>query len=75
MQKELLAYKKSEKDIEKELGADAVIYQDLDSLKKSIFPKNGTTPCMACLTGDYPTSIAGSEKLIQSRNEDRSVVG
>lgn len=71
VEQELLANDKSLQEIEKELGADAVIYQEVDSLKAALFPKANVLPCMACLTGEYPTPIDSSEELITSRNRSR----
>jgi amidophosphoribosyltransferase len=71
MEKELLAHDKSLQEIEKELGADGVIYQEVESLKDALFPQKNLTPCMACLTGEYPTATEGVNDLIKTRNEDR----
>ena len=71
VEKELLAHNKTPEEIEETLGADGVIYQELDSLKNALFPLKNITPCMACLTGEYPTTIAGASELIKTRNEDR----
>lgn len=70
-EKELLAHDKSLQEIEKELGADGVIYQEVESLKAALFPQKNITPCMACLTGEYPTPTEGAKDLIKTRNEDR----
>jgi amidophosphoribosyltransferase len=72
MENELLANNRSLLSLEEELGADGVIYQEVEALKNAIFPQKNITPCMACLTGQYPTTIDGVKELIQSRNEDRS---
>jgi len=72
MENELLANNKSLQGIEEELGADGVIYQEIESLQAALFPDKNVTPCMACLNGQYPTTIDGSKELIQLRNEDRS---
>ncbi len=72
MENELLANNKTLQSLEKELGADGVIYQEIEALRDAIFPNKNITPCMACLNGQYPTAIDGVRELIQSRNEDRS---
>ncbi|MGZ3797433.1 MAG: amidophosphoribosyltransferase, partial [Pseudobdellovibrionaceae bacterium] len=72
MEKELLANNKSLQNLEEELSADGVIYQDIEALKDALFPKKNITPCMACLNKQYPTDIGGANELIQLRNEDRS---
>ncbi len=59
--KELIAGKNKEKYGEKEyinkvrntIGADSLLYQTLDDLKKSI-GKDESQLCLACLTGEYP---------------------
>jgi amidophosphoribosyltransferase len=71
MEKELLAHDKSLQAIESELSADGVIYQEVESLKDALFPKKDKLPCMACLTGEYPTATEGIRELVKTRNEDR----
>ncbi|MBL7714721.1 MAG: amidophosphoribosyltransferase [Bdellovibrionales bacterium] len=74
--KELIASGRTDQEIEKELGANAVIYQDLEGLKASIGLSGGKTPCMACLDGKYPTDVqAAGESFAQSRNRDRGGQG
>lgn len=54
---ELIAFNKTDKDICKEIGADALIYQDLDELKKNIVQENKdlkTFDC-SCFDGIYVT--------------------
>lgn len=65
---ELIASNRSVAEVEKELGADAVIYQDMPGLKSAI----GGNPCTACLDGNYPTDIASvGGRFEKSRIEDR----
>lgn len=65
---ELLATNRSEAEIAKHLGADRVIYLDLDSLQEAIgLPK----VCMACLGGEYPTDIAAGKEFARKRSSDR----
>jgi amidophosphoribosyltransferase len=71
MEKELIANDRDLRGIEDELGADGVIYQEVESLKAALFPERKVRPCMACLTGEYPTPIEGSRDLIASRSGDR----
>ena len=40
-------------EIRKEIGADSLLYQNLDDLKKAI-GKTESELCLACLNGDYP---------------------
>jgi amidophosphoribosyltransferase len=66
--KELAAATKSVEEIRKSIGADSLIYQTIDNLKKSI----GVPMCMACLDGDYPTEVpkeAGEAFEKQRENE------
>jgi amidophosphoribosyltransferase len=75
VQSELLAYGRDQKAIEKELGADAVIYQDLAGLESSVLeagnPAKPVSLCMACVDGRYPTDISVAARFAQSRREDR----
>ena len=54
---ELIAFNKADKDICKEIGADGLIYQDLDELKKNIIQESKdlkTFDC-SCFDGIYVT--------------------
>jgi amidophosphoribosyltransferase len=68
--RELIASGRSLAEIEAELGADAVIYQDLEGLRAAI----GGNPCMACLDGKYPTDISAGKKMAEVRAADRKGV-
>lgn len=69
---ELIASGRTLPEIEKELGADAVIYQSLEGLRKSITDK----PCMACLDGSYPTDVScAGAKFTATRSKDRKQSG
>lgn len=63
VESELIASGRDLATIERELGADAVIYQDIEGLRRSIeeaatgAAQAGITPCMACLDGCYPTEV------------------
>jgi amidophosphoribosyltransferase len=80
--KELIAHDKDYKEIEKELGADALIYMDLEGLKAAILSalksskpellQNGLVPCMACLDGKYPTDVSQGQVLTDARIRDRA---
>lgn len=71
---ELLANRRSETEIERELGADLVVYQTLEGLSRAIHTSaGGETPlCRACLDGKYPTSVEGSLALQAERGKTRS---
>ena len=64
-EEELIAHNKKIKEIEKEIGADKLIYMDVESLKNCI----GTELCTACVTGDYPTSIGEAKNLQNLRRK------
>ncbi len=66
---ELIASGRDLSTIEKELGADAVIYLDLKGLKQSI----GDPICVACLTGEYPTNVEGGTQFASVRAADRKL--
>ncbi|MEK7690350.1 MAG: amidophosphoribosyltransferase, partial [Bdellovibrionota bacterium] len=75
---ELIAADRDAAQIEKELGADAVIYQDVEGLRQAIFGTKGgdakeRRPCMACLDGKYPTDISQGIALGTARARDRAV--
>lgn len=65
---ELIAHNRSVEEIEKELGADGVVYLDHSGLKKALTLKK---PCMACLDANYPTDIAAGAKMAEERVKDR----
>ena len=54
---ELLAFNKDDKDICEEVGADGLIYQDLDELKKNITEENNNLKLFdcSCFDGIYVT--------------------
>ncbi|MGK5087518.1 amidophosphoribosyltransferase [Bdellovibrionota bacterium FG-2] len=68
---ELLASDREISVIEKDLGADGVIYQSLEGLKRSIGLAPPAGLCHACLDGNYPTDVALALKLTAKRKRDR----
>jgi amidophosphoribosyltransferase len=79
IESELIASGRDNAKIEKELGVDAVIYQDLEGLKRSIQDASEAShastrfePCMACLDGKYLTdvSVAGA-RFAAARQAER----
>jgi amidophosphoribosyltransferase len=80
---ELIASKRNLAAIEKDLGADAVIYQDVEGLESAINtartlaggPAQGNSkirPCMACIDGKYPTEVAAAgARFAADREADR----
>ncbi len=71
MHGELIAATKKIEEIAKEIGADELRYQTLDSLKRAI--GLGENICTGCLTGIYPTPLAQklSDKLRNKENKER----
>ncbi len=65
---ELIAYNRSEAEIAKMIGADRVIYMDIESLKEAIGQQN---ICKACLDGEYPTDISDAKEFKENRGKDR----
>jgi amidophosphoribosyltransferase len=84
VQSELIAYGRTNAEIEKELGADAVVYQSIDGLVRSVTvaehssqnagkvpARTPFSPCTACLDGCYPTDVAQGKGFAQTREKDR----
>jgi len=75
VKEELIASGQSLSEIERDLGADAVIYQDIEGLRRSIAESGtgagGSRPCMACLDGEYPSDVSAGSKFGAARKEDR----
>lgn len=67
---ELIANNRTIKEIERELGADKLIYIDKESLVRA---SGFNDLCMACITGDYPTKIDGSEELEKQRSSVHNI--
>ncbi|MGK5085682.1 amidophosphoribosyltransferase [Bdellovibrionota bacterium FG-1] len=66
---ELIASGRTVAAIAKNLGADALIYQDIPGLTHAI---QSTHPCMACIDGKYPTDISISSACFAvNRQKDR----
>ncbi len=62
--KELIAYNKSNQQIEKELSVDHLIYQDVPNLKKSIVYKTEINNLdLSCFDGNYITNNITEEYL------------
>lgn len=66
---ELVAYERTEDQIAEELGADRVVYQSLDGLKKAL---EQNSLCTGCLTKTYPTDVSHGTQFEEMRNLDRS---
>ena len=70
-ERELIAGKKEVEEIRKEIGADTLIYQEIEGLKKAI--GLGNNLCMACLTGEYVTDVSEAQAKIlgETREKER----
>ena len=73
---ELIAAGRDAHQIETALGADRVIYLDIEGLRAALraaAPESGMTlPCMACLDGKYPTDVAAAGgRFAAVRKSDR----
>lgn len=63
---ELIANGKTIDEIEKEIGADRLIYMDVEGLQRAV----GTTKmCTACVTGEYPTTTEHTSELTELRKK------
>ncbi len=63
---ELIAHGKTIEQVEKDIGADRLIYMDVEGLEKAV----GTTNmCTACVTGNYPTTTEHTKELSQLRKK------
>ncbi len=70
---ELLAFGRDSEQIEREIGADAVIYMTHDGLLASLRNNQpGLTPCLACLDGNYPTDVSEGKRFAEKRTRDRA---
>jgi amidophosphoribosyltransferase len=74
---ELIASERADEEVAKEIGADWLIYQDLDDLIASTQEGNPTIKNfeMSIFDGNYPTSISADylEDLESSRGDDQKV--
>ncbi len=51
---EIIAARHSSEDVRRLIGADALVYQDLESLCRLY---SDLSCCMACFSGEYPTGL------------------
>lgn len=63
---ELIAADKTIEQIEKEIGADKLIYMDVEGLENAIGTKE---VCEACLTKNYPTTTKHTKELTELRRK------
>ncbi len=71
--KEFIANELTEEEIARAIGADQVIYQDLDDLLEAVREGNPKIQkfCMACFDGKYPTPDV-TEEVLRAAEESRS---
>lgn len=69
MGKELIANGKSIENVRTSIQADGLFFNAPADLKKAIGLED---ICMACATGEYPTSVAGAEELEKLREKQTS---
>jgi len=69
---EFIAFKKDTNQICKAIGADGLIYQDVNNLFESVQSGNKKIPsfCMACFNGKYPTKDI-NQKTIKEFGKNR----
>lgn len=69
--KELIAMHKDEEEVRKMIGADILLYQDLEDMIDAAGEgtKKVDNFCSACFSGDYPTGDVTKEMLIKIENE------
>ena len=69
--REFIARDRTNAEVAREIGADAVIYQTLDDLVGAVTEKEPriTKMCTACFSGHYPTGDITSKMLLQIEDE------
>jgi amidophosphoribosyltransferase len=69
--REFVARGRSDEEVAREIGADAVVYQTLDDLVESVTSNRPEirTMCTACFSGNYPTGDITPEMLLQIEEE------
>ncbi len=65
---ELISYNRTPEEVAQAIGADSVIFQTLDGLKKAL---SRESLCLGCLTGEYPTDITSGSDFESRRLKDR----
>ena len=66
IKREIIASHYSTEEITHYIGADAVVYQDLDDLRELY---SDLSCCYACFSGEYPTGI--TEELLSEMEQER----
>jgi amidophosphoribosyltransferase len=68
---ELIANGKSIDEIEKEIGADRLIYMDIEGLETAMGTKE---LCTACVSENYPTSVKHANELSELRKRHQAQI-
>ncbi len=68
-QDELVAYNCTDEEVAKKLGADRVVFQTIEGLRKAL---KKDTLCTGCLTGTYPTDVTCGSDFQSQRLKDRT---
>ncbi|HKE00456.1 MAG TPA: amidophosphoribosyltransferase [Planctomycetota bacterium] len=69
---EFIARGRTVDEVRRELGADALVYLDLEEMEKAAQPPDHRPPiefCTACFTGNYPTGDVTPEMLAAIEHE------
>ena len=71
---EFIAVNSTPEQVAKKIGADLVIYQDIDDMEKAVRQQNKAIKsfCKACFTGIYPTGDV-SEDMLRKIEEERDI--
>ncbi len=69
---EFIATNSTKEQVAKKIGADMVIYQNIDDMEKAVRQQNKNIKsfCKACFTGIYPTGDV-SEEMLRKIEEER----
>jgi len=67
LEEELIASHHDETMVAKKIGADFVIYQDIENLNSIL----GPNLCLACLNGDYPVDASSALEFARKRKQHR----
>jgi amidophosphoribosyltransferase len=69
--REFVARGRSHEEVAAQIGADAVVYQELDDLVAAVMEgqPGRRDMCTACFSGDYPTGDITPEMLLQIETE------
>jgi len=69
---ELIAHNKSVDEIQKYIGVDILLYQEIDDLVEAVTRKgehNIDRPCMACLDRWYVTGDVDEQKMLEMEDQ------